>query len=92
MTRIWNDSANATKGKNIICDDGSINYWVKAGWYRRSYHATSHLANVGNNGYYWTCTPVAYTASVRGAYASEGGSLKASVRRWGGTVRCVKAN
>ena len=89
---VWDSSANATKGKNIVCDDGSVNYWVKAGWYRRSYHATSNLANVGNNGYYWTSTPVAYTASVRGAYASEGGSLKASVRRWGGTVRCVKAN
>ena len=86
----WNDSANATKGKNIVCDDGSVNYWVKAGWYRRSYHATSNLANVGNNGYYWTSTAVAYTASVRGAYASEGGNMKASVRRWGGTVRCVK--
>ena len=88
----WDKSANATKGKNIVCDDGSENYWVKAGWYRRSYHATSHLANVGNNGYYWTSTAVAYSASVSGAYASEGGSLKASVRRWGGTVRCVKVN
>lgn len=91
VTSIWNDSANATKGKNIACDDG-VNYWVKAGWYRRSYHATSNLANVGNNGYYWTSTAVAYTGSVRGAYASEGGSLKASVRRWGGNVRCVKVN
>ena len=88
----WDKSANATKGKNIVCDDGSVNYWVKAGWYRRSYNATSHLANVGNNGYYWTSTAVAYSASVRGSYASEGGNMKASVRRWGGNVRCVKVN
>ena len=90
MVGQWDKSANATKGKNIVCDDGSVNYWVKAGWYRRSYNATSHLANVGNNGYYWTSTAVAYSASVRGSYASESGSMKASVRRWGGTVRCVK--
>ena len=89
---VWDSSTNATKGKNIVCDDGSVNYWVKAGWYRRSYHATSNLANVGNNGYYWTSTPVAYSASVRGSYASEGGNMKASVRRWGGTVRCVKVS
>ena len=90
VTSRWKSSKDATKGKNITCDDNTTNYWVKAGWYRRSYNATSQLANVGNHGYYWTSTEGAYSASVRGAYVSQSQDIQIFVRRWGGNVRCVK--
>ena len=89
LEKVCDKQVKGTKGVNVTCDDGNKNFWVAAGWYRRT-KGTTHLANVGNNPYYWTTASDTYNTSYRGSYAMEGGSLKVWARRWGARVRCVK--
>jgi hypothetical protein len=83
--------SDSTNGYMAQCDDGSNNFWCKAGWYRRTANSYCELANV-DAAYYWSSTTGVYNTSYKGSYAMEKKSLSIKARRWGGTIRCVKAN
>lgn len=87
--------SSATNGYSVQCDNGSKNYWCKAGQYRRQQNSYCELANV-TNAYYWSSTTGEFKNKKEemhnGSYVMENSSLKVNARRWGANIRCVKAN
>lgn len=86
----------AKYGIKIADDEGAPMLFAPGGWYRRTQHASQHLASTGE-GYIWTSTPLesgGYGGAYRLWFQSNVNNRRVDdnypQRRWGANVRCIK--